>query len=79
MPQSENKGMYWICDDTDYIGSEIPDDGLVGFLEFTDGAMLVCAVGGDSSIDSGSTGTTESSEEVEQPSPSDEDLDEIPF
>lgn len=71
---------YWVCDDTDFIGSEIGDDSEVGFLEFTDGVMLVCSVDGESSGDSDFHGTSQSlGEEDSSAFCEDVDWDDIPF
>lgn len=71
---------WWVCEDTEFIGSEIGDDSEVGFLEFADGVMLVCSTQEESSIDGDSSGMNSESEgEAHSSSYTLADLDDIPF
>lgn len=71
---------WWVCEDVEFIGSEIGDDSEVGFLEFADGVMLVCSAQEESSTDGASTGTSNESEAgAHSSSYAPVDLDDIPF
>lgn len=73
---NEENRKWEIMEDTDFIGSTTPEDALAGYLEFTDGVLLVCLVIEDSSGDSDSG---ESRSENEAAGDSWVDLDDIPF
>lgn len=70
------KRVWHIIEDTDFIGSTIPDDALVGYYEFTDGVLLLCSATEDSSGDSD---CPMNSLESEAASDSWDDYDDIPF
>ena len=77
---SDGERRWWVCEDVEFIGSEIGDDSEVGFLEFADGVMLVCSAQGESSIDGASTGMSNESEAgAHSLSYTLADLDDIPF
>lgn len=77
---SDGERKWWVCEDVEFIGSEIGDDSEVGFLEFADGVMLVCSTQEESSIDGDSTGTSnESGAGAHSSSYTLADLDDIPF
>ena len=73
---NEEQRGWRILEDTDFIGSTIPEDSLVGFYEFTDGVLLVCSDTGESS---GGSDSEESPGESEEDTFSWEDFDDIPF
>lgn len=72
----EGNRKWEIMEDTDFIGSTTPDDALAGYLEFTDGVLLVCLVIEDSSGDSDCPAN---SLESEAAGDSWAGLDDIPF
>ena len=73
---NEEQGKWQILEDTDFIGSTIPEDSLVGFYEFTDGVLLVCSATEDSS---GESDLEESPTAIAEVIDSWVDLDDIPF
>lgn len=78
MANGERK--WWVCEDTEFIGSEIGDNSEVGFFEFADGVMLVCSTQEESFTDGDLIGMSSESEgEAHSSSYTLADLDDIPF